>query len=74
MASYPIAVLKFSWADTPYTNDTPNNLTYSDVILNRLFFPSHSPGGGSPSTGSTAPSAPSICKVPRSFPGASLTA
>jgi hypothetical protein len=39
MASYPIAILKFSWADTPYTNDTPNNLTYSDAVINRLFFP-----------------------------------
>ena len=39
MAAYPIAVLKFSWADTPYTNDTPNNLTYSDAVINRLFFP-----------------------------------
>ncbi|MBI3802578.1 MAG: hypothetical protein HY282_02310 [Nitrospirae bacterium] len=39
MGSYPMAVLKFSWADTPYTNATPNNLTDSDAVINRLFFP-----------------------------------
>lgn len=40
MASYPLAVLKFSWADTPYTNDRPNGLTYSDVVVNRAVLPS----------------------------------
>lgn len=39
MAQYPVAVLKFMWADTPYINGIPANLTYSDAVINRLFFP-----------------------------------
>jgi hypothetical protein len=39
MGSFAMAVLKFSWDDTPFTNDAPNGLSYSDVVLSRLFFP-----------------------------------
>lgn len=44
MASYPMAILKFTWSDSPWTNDIPNNLTYTDAVINRLFLPFSWPG------------------------------
>jgi hypothetical protein len=36
MAKYPVAVLKFTWADTPFANGAPMGLTYSDLYRDRV--------------------------------------
>jgi hypothetical protein len=44
MASYPVAVLKFTWSDSLWTNNIPITLTNTDAVINRLFLPFSWPG------------------------------
>jgi hypothetical protein len=39
MIEYPLAVLKFTWSDTPWQGGRPLGLAYDDALVNRLFLP-----------------------------------
>jgi hypothetical protein len=36
---YPLAILKFTWSDTPWANGAPVGIAYDDAVLNRLYLP-----------------------------------
>jgi len=39
MVDYPLAILKFTWSDTPWVNGQPSGVPYSDALINRLYLP-----------------------------------
>jgi len=39
MIEYPLAILKFTWSDTPWQGGRPLGLVYDDTLVNRLYLP-----------------------------------